>query len=236
MKLENKRILVTGGATGIGCAICQRLVREGATVYVNYRTREEEALQLKREFGDSVYLVRADVREPDQVRDMLQEIDRLDSVVHAACAPLFDGEIFGLSWDTFVNQWEVAVRGAFLLVGGCLDKGLESAVFLLSSVTIGVPPAEKSAYVSAKYALYGLAKSMAVELAPIRVNCVSPSFTDTPLTSHVDPRVKKLIARASPFRRLCSPEDVAGAVSFLISDDSSYVTGINLPVCGGVQM
>jgi 3-oxoacyl-[acyl-carrier protein] reductase len=109
---------------------------------------------------------------------------------------------------------------------------------VLSSVTLGVPPPDKSPYVTAKYGLLGLARSLAVELAAkgMRVNCVSPGFTRTFLTAGVDERVQELIARSVPMKRLSTPEDVAAAVAFLVSPDSAYITGVNLPVSGGVVM
>ena len=247
-RLENQRVLVTGAATGIGREICLRLAREGAQIWINYRTREEDAFPLKAELeqiGASAWLGQADVCNPEQVNALLEHVAReggVHSLVHAASAPLTDRKFRKTEWDAFTKHWEVAVHGAYLLVQSCLalkaDARLESVVFILSSVTLGVPPADKSPYVSAKYALLGLARCMAVELASkgVRVNCVSPGFTPTRLTAHVDERIQELIARSVPMKRLCSPEDVAGAVAFLVSADSYYLTGVNLPVCGGVRM
>ena len=247
-RLENQRVLVTGGATGIGREICLRLAREGAGIWINYRTREEDALSLKAELeqiGASAWLGQADVCDPEQVNALLEDVAReggVHSLVHAASAPLTDKKFRKTEWDAFTKHWEVTVRGAYLLIRGCLalkaDTRLESVVFIVSSATLGVPPADKSPYVTAKYALLGLARCMAVELASkgVRVNCVSPGFTPTRLTAHVDERIQELIARSVPMKRLCSPEDVAGAVAFLLSTDSAYLTGVNLPVCGGARM
>ena len=117
------------------------------------------------------------------------------------------------------------------------ERRLDSVVFILSSAVLDVPPVDKSSYVSAKYALLGLARSLAVELAPkgIRINCVSPGFTPTRLTAHVDQRIQDMITRSVPLNRLCRPDDVAAAVAYLLSEDGSYLTGVNLPVCGGVH-
>jgi len=247
-RLKNRRVLVTGAATGIGREICLRLAREGAHIWINYRTKEDEALSLKAELeqmGIPAWLGQADICDPEQVNRLLEDVAReggVHSLVHAASAPLVDRKFRKTEWDTFVRHWEVGVHAAYLLVQGCLalkaDARLESVVFILSSVTLGVPPADKSSYSTAKYALLGLARCMAVELASkrVRVNCVSPGFTPTSLTAHVDERIQELIARSVPVKRLCSSEDVAAAVAFLLSDDSAYLTGVNLPVCGGAYM
>jgi 3-oxoacyl-[acyl-carrier protein] reductase len=247
-RLENQRILVTGAATGIGREVCLRLAKDGADIGINYRTREEEALSLKFELermGGNPWLAQADVSAPDEVQAMMEDVARrggVNALVHAASAPLADRKFNKTEWDSFVKQWEVAVHAAYLLVNSCIklkaEADLGSVVFLLSSVTLGVPPAEKSPYVSAKYALLGLAQCLAVELASkgVRVNCVSPGFTLTPLTAHVDIRIQEIISRSVPLKRLCNPDDVANAVAFLVSAESAYMTGVNLPVCGGAMM
>lgn len=247
-RLQNKRVLVTGGASGIGRQTSLRLASEGAHIWVNYRTREADALSLKREIeqtGASAELICADVSNPEQVNTLLHDVARtggVHSLVHAASAPLTEGRFRKTEWSAFAKQFEVTVQGGYLLVQGLLacksNIRLESVVFILSSVTLGVPPAGKSPYITAKYALLGLARSLAVELAAkgVRVNCVSPGFTQTALTAQVDERIQQLIVGSVPLKRLATPEDVAAAVAFLVSTDSSYLTGVNLPVSGGVVM
>lgn len=246
--LENKSVLVTGGATGIGREICTRLASEGAFVWINYRTNKEEAINLKSEIegaGGQAMLAYGDICNPAQVESLLSEIagdGGVHSMVYSVSAPLDDKRFSKTEWSDFLAHWQTAVQGAYLLVRALMllktAKRLESIVFILSSSVLGVPPSGKSAYVSAKYALLGLAKSLAVELAAkgVRVNCVSPGFTQTRLTANVDDRIQEMISRSVPLNRLCKPEDVAAAVTYLLSKDSSYLTGVNLPVCGGVQM
>lgn len=247
-RLINKNILVTGGATGIGREICTRLASEGAGVWINYRMNKEEAISLKSEIdkaGTQARLGFGDVSDPAQVESLIGEIagdGGVHSLVHSVSAPLNDLKFSKTDWSEFISHYQASVQGAYLLVRGLMslrtERRLESVVFILSSSVLGVPPSGKSAYVSAKYALLGLAKCLAVELAPkgVRVNCVSPGFTNTRLTANVDERIQEMIVRSVPLNRLCRPEDVAAAVSFLLSKDADYLTGVNLPVCGGVQM
>jgi NAD(P)-dependent dehydrogenase (short-subunit alcohol dehydrogenase family) len=243
---EKRRVLVAGGASGIGREICVRLAREGAEVWINYHTRAAEAETLQAELaqtGATSFLGQADVCDPAQVTELLAGVEQkggVHALVYAPSPPLQDKKFVKTDWAPFLTHWEVAVHGAYLLVQGCLalksEARLDSVVMLLSSVTLGMPPAERSPYVSAKYALLGLARSLAVELAPkgIRVNCVSPGFTPIGLMAQVDERIQELIARAVPLKRLCTPEDVAAAVAFLVSPESAYLTGVNLPVTGGL--
>lgn len=242
---NQRRVLVTGGASGIGRAICLRLAREGVEVVINYRTRSEEAQALVQEItrlGGRAHPACGDVVDPAAVQRLVGEWAAqggLQGVVHAASAPLGEARFTRTEWTGFQHHLDVTLRGAFNLMQAFAGQPEacrpESAVLLLSSVTMGIPPVEKSAYTSAKYALLGLARSLAVELASrrIRVNCVSPGFAETPLTERVDPRVKEMIARAVPLKRLATVEEIASAVTFLLHPENSYVTGVNLPVAGG---
>jgi len=244
-KLDGQWVLVTGGATGIGRAICARLAHEGANVWVDYIDHDEDAFALQEELerlGAKVRLSNADVSRPEAMHQLMAEIKEAGGVhalVHAASPPMVDRKFSKARWEDFLAHWEVGVHGAFLLCQGLTAiKGtnrLSSIVFILSSVTFNAPPADNTPYITAKYALLGLARSLAVDLASkrVRVNCVSPGFTRTRLTAHVDDRIQELIVRAVPLKRLCTPEDTAAAVAFLLGSDSSYVTGVNLPVTGG---
>ena len=111
-------------------------------------------------------------------------------------------------------------------------------VNLLSQVTANAPVPRMADYVTAKYALLGLSKALAVEWADdhIRVNMVSPGLVQTELTQHYHDRVFKMEAARTPLNRLATPEDVAKSVAFLVSDEASYLTGVNLFVTGGQVM
>jgi len=245
---SKQRILVTGGASGIGRAICLRLARDGKHVLINCRTRGEAAAALvakiKRD-GGTAEVACTDVTDSVAVHSMILEqaaLGGLQGLVHAASAPLQECRFTRAQWESFEQHWRVTVQGAFNLTQAFIAQAEtcqpEAIVFLLSSVTLGAPPLEKSAYTAAKYALLGLARTLAVELASrrIRVNCISPGFTETPLTSHIDSRIKEMIARAVPLKRLAQGDDVAHAAAFLLSPESSYLTGVNLPVTGGAAM
>ena len=108
-------------------------------------------------------------------------------------------------------------------------------VNIITQYSFGVKPTAMATYVTAKYALVGFSKCLAVELAPfgIQVNMVSPGFTETGLTSHIPESFKQSIAGQTPLKRNTQCADTANAVLYLVSDLSSFVTGVNLPVCGG---
>src|SRR5947209_9312418 len=243
-RFRGQTILVCGGATGIGAAIVRLLASQGATVWIQYRRREAEALELCRQLrseGASAETFCADLTVAAQVENLIQAAGEIDGLVHSVSPPLPNELFYQLDWSEYVEHWRTSVQSAYLLLKYSLDSqpcSLQSVVLLLSTCTIGVPPKNWAPYISAKYALLGLSKSMAVELADrcIRINCVSPGFTSTPLTAHIEPRFQEFIARAIPMRRLGTVDDAALATAFLLSKKSGFITGINLAVSGGTVM
>ena len=109
---------------------------------------------------------------------------------------------------------------------------------VLTSYVINAPPTKLAPYITAKHALEGFSKSLAAEFGPsnIRVNMVSPGVTKTKFTEHLPERMFELISVQTPLRKIADPEDVAKVLLFLSSEDSCHLTGVNIPVCGGIVM
>ena len=111
-------------------------------------------------------------------------------------------------------------------------------VSILTSYAVGTPPNKLSPYITAKYSLLGLSKSLAVELGPwgITVNCISPSMTSTPLIENLPAKLKEITASQIPLKRLAEPADIASAAVFLSSEHSSFISGENILISGGQTM
>lgn len=243
---ETARVaLVTGGSRGLGAAVVRRLVRGGCDVAVNFKSDAHATEALVRECsggGSTVMPFAADVADPEAAialaRAVEQRFGRLDVVVHGATPPLLDAAADALTYAQVEPFLKTYLGGALSLVGaatpGMRERGFGRFVFLGTSYLFGSPPRRMAAYLSAKHALWGLVRSLAVELGPygITSNMISPGLTVTDLTAHVPLRFKEVEARTNPMRRLSTSEDTAELVYFLAQAEAGYLNGLNLPLTG----
>jgi 3-oxoacyl-[acyl-carrier protein] reductase len=245
--LKNQTALVTGASRGIGRAIATALCEHGAHVYVNYLSSEQAAAELIRELegrGGSASMVKADVSQPDEAARLVEEVAAghgLDILINNAGPRIHSSPFAGLSWDKMGQAYEQIVGGAFHMTQAALPSLKASKgriVNVLTSAALGRTAHNWLPYVSAKSALLAMSKNLAQELGPagVRVNMVSPSMAVTDLTAEVPERIRQMIVSRTPLRRLATPEDVAGAVLFLVSPYADFVTGENLLVAGGDVM
>ena len=191
--------------------------------------------------------MQADIADAGAVAEAAERVRRefgrpVDVLINNACPPAPPRPFLELKWDEVQALLDVQVRGAFLCCQAVLPGMLESKsgriVNIGSVLTTGVPPAQWSAFVMAKSALRALTRSLAAEYGPhgVRVNMVSPGMTETDSISAVPERLRKVQAMQTPLRRLGAVEDVARAVVFLCGEGGEYVTGADIPVCGGSSM
>ena len=245
-KLDGKVAVITGGSSGIGLATARRFVEEGAQVVITGR-REKELAEAAANIGRNVTTVTSDVAS-------LEDLDRLFAVVkekHGHIDVLFAnagaGTIAPLEVATeahFDQTFDVNVKGMFFTVQKALplfnDGG---SIILNSSVSnvLGLPGF--TAYAASKAAVRNFARGWTMELKDrkIRVNCMSPGAIDTPalatttgLNAEQAEQAAAQFASQIPMGRRGMPEEIAAAVLFLASDESSFITGIDLPVDGGM--
>jgi len=241
--------LVTGASRGIGAQIARTLAKNGYAVAVNYFRSAERALQVVREIelaGGIAFAVKADVRNADSVSALMVQVQQVLGpprvLVNAAVGDLINRPLSELSWPDFEDHMAYQVKAVLQLCQAVYPAmkaaGGGAIVNILSQVTIGVPATGMADYVCAKYALMGLSKAMAAEWAEaqIRVNMVSPGLTRTELTEHYQERVFKMEAARTPLKRIATPADVAHAVAYLVAEQASFLTGVNLLVAGGQVM
>ena len=244
-KLEGKIALITGGASGIGLATARRFVAEGAYVFITGR-REAELTQAAKEIGRNVTIVQGDVSKLADLDRLFAQIKRekgrLD-VLFANAGVAKYGVLGEISEEFYDTHFNINVKGVLFTVQKALPLLADGASIVLNaSIVASKGLAANSVYSATKAAIRSFARTWTTDLKPrrIRVNAVSPGSTDTPgfsglLASSPDvgEQRRKMIAGMVPMGRLGMPDEIAKAVVFLASDDSSYVTGAELFVDGG---
>jgi NAD(P)-dependent dehydrogenase (short-subunit alcohol dehydrogenase family) len=244
-KLEGKIALVTGGNSGIGLATAKRFVNEGAYVFITGR-REPELAAAVREIGRNVTGVQGDVSNLADLDRLFEQIKRekgkLDIVFANAGVARFAP--FGtITVEFFDSIFDINVKGVLFTVQKALPLLPDGASIILNASIVGSKGfSANSVYSATKAALRSFARTWTTDLKDrrIRVNAVSPGSTDTPglsgllASSEVGQQRLKMISNSVPLGRLGTPDEIAKAVVFLASDDSSYVTGIELFVDGGI--
>jgi NAD(P)-dependent dehydrogenase (short-subunit alcohol dehydrogenase family) len=243
-RLEAKVALVTGGNSGIGLATAKQFVNEGAYVFVTGRRASELAAAVK-EIGRNVTGVQGDVSNLGDLDRLFaqikQEKSRLDIVFANAGAAKY-ARLGAITEELYDSIFDVNVKGVLFTVQKALplipDGG---SIILNASIVASKGLSANSVYSATKAAVRSFARTWTTDLRErrIRVNAVSPGSIDTPglmgllASSEVGEQRKKMIANAVPLGRFGTPEEIAKAVVFLASDDSSYITGTELFVDGG---
>ncbi len=238
MEMQGRRVIVTGGASGIGRATALLLAREGAQVFVG-DIDEKGGAALAGE-GRNIEFHPLDLTQPASIE------------AFAAAAGPVDGLVNGAGWDRIepfmqnppemVEQViSINLMGALRLTRAVLPPMIAAQagkIVNISSDAGRVGSTGETVYAAAKGGIIAFTKSLAREMARYRinVNCVCPGPTDTPLFQRQPERMREALTRAIPFRRIARPEEIAEAVMFFLGRRSDYITGQVLSVSGGLTM
>ncbi len=248
MRLENKVVVITGAATGIGQAMAIAMAREGASVVIDYvgkpGTGDDTVSQITGAGGKAL-AVEADVSQPDQVANLIQEtvkqFGRLDIFVNNAGIET-KHPITEFPLAEFQKIVSVNLQGPFLCIQAAanqmISQGGGGRIINISSIHEDLPMVNNAPYCATKGALRMLMRTVAVELAPhqITVNNIGPGAIYTPIDADVqaNPEMEKALMAEIPLARWGKPEEVAEQAIFLASDAASYCTGSTFFIDGGM--
>lgn len=245
--LDNKVAIITGASRGIGRAIAERFIEEGATVAFTYLSSDEKARQLEQELtakGGVAKGFKSDASKFDSAQELVDavvaEFGTVDVLVNNA----------GITRDTLLmrmseQQWdeviETNLKSAFNLTKAVIKpmlKAKSGSIINMSSVVGVSGNAGQANYAASKAGMIGFSKSVAQELGSrnIRCNSIAPGFIETEMTEVLDQKVVEEWRNSIPLKRGGTPVDVANTTIFLASDMSAYVTGQTIHVCGGMLM
>ena len=237
----NKTVLITGASLGIGAACAKKFAKEGYNVVVNYNSSENEAKALEKEFSNMV-VVKADLSKEEEAKALVEEavkrFNKIDVLVNNAGVALESKLFTDTSRDDWDKIFNINVFGMFNVTKAAVSHMVHEksgAIINISSIW-GVTGAScEVVYSASKGAVNSFTKALSKELAPsnIRVNAIAPGVIDTKMNAFLSNDEKKALEEEIPLGRFGNPSEIASAVYFLASEDSSYITGQIITADGG---
>ena len=240
--LENKKIIITGASGGIGNSITKILSESGAKILAT-GTKVEKLEKLKFKFKN-VNILKFDISNTDKIEDFIEnassELGGLDCIINNAGVTQ-DNLAIRMSFEEWKKVIDINLNSTFLLSKFAIKKMLKNKsgkIINISSVVGHTGNLGQANYTASKAGIVAMSKSLAIEYAKknININCISPGFIQSEMTSKIDEKFKEIIISKIPSSRLGQPEDIANAVLFLASDLSNYINGETIHVNGGMYM
>lgn len=244
-RLLGKKVFVTGGSRGIGAAIVKHLASQGAQVAFSYSSQPASAEAVLKELpGSGHMIVPLQLQSEDSViaacDQVLAHFGELDAVVNNAGITK-DQLLLRMKTEDFDTVIQTNLRGTFLVTKTLLKsmlKARKGSIVNITSVIGQTGNVGQANYAASKAGTEAFSKSIALEVGSrgIRVNCVAPGFIQTEMTEILNDDQKKNILSKIPLGRIAEAKEVASVVAFLVSEESSYITGHTLSVNGGMFM
>lgn len=248
--MENKIYLVMGASSDVGIAFLRQLEQElknrgqQAIVIAHYGSNDERLKQLRDEMVHlKIVPVQADLSKPEEVCAVITEVQKWgdcpDYIIHLPARKLKYQKLKQLSIEDLKTDMEIQVYSLAQLAKTFLPlmakKKSGRIVAMLSAVTLGMPPKFMTSYVTVKYALLGLIRSMATEYADkgITVNAISPNMMETQFLDEIDERIVEMNREQSVMKRNVRVDETVAGILFLLSENAGYINGVNLNMTGG---
>lgn len=241
MLLKDKVILITGGSRGIGKAVVEKCLSEGANVIIDYKNNCEKVKKLVQEYGkDKVITYKADVSNPEEVSKMIDYVKKtfghLDGIVNNAGIITRTHDWKNISLDDWNDNINTNLLGSWNLMRFGVDiMNTGSSIVNVSSIYGMFPESDELSYSISKAGVEAMTQALAKKLAPnIRVNAIAPGNTLTEMIPNSE-RLNQ-IEEKTLLKRSAKPSEIANAIAYLLSEQSSYITGCIIPVDGGYHV
>ncbi len=233
-----KKILITGGSQGIGSSLVEKLSGQDRLIYFTYNKHKKEALELAKKTG--AVPIKCDLLLDEDISNLSKCCGSVDILINNAGVSeikLFT-DITNADWDKVLD---VNLKGAFLVTREFLPKMISKKwgrIINISSMWGIIGASCEVQYSASKAGLIGMTKALAKEVGPsnITVNCIAPGLINTTMNANIDSKCLDEMVENTPMQRIGTCDDIANAVEFLISAKSSFITGVVLPVDGGLTM
>lgn len=238
----NNVILITGANSELGINYIQSLVGKNIKILALYRADRTELEKIKAKYTIDLEIIQVDLFDTDSLKKVICELTskyHINQVLHLAAPNVSQLRFNKISRDQFDIDYRVQLLSIIEILQLVLPKMKKmkqgKIVFVLTSCTKGIPPKFWASYVTFKYGLLGLLKSLASEYSTssVQINGVSPSMIDTKFLRNMDERIIEMSTQGNPQKRLVQLDEVVSAIDFFLSEKSNFITGNNLLVSGG---
>ena len=235
-------VLIMGASSDIGLELMKN-INEECLIIAHYNSSGKKLLEIAKTINNNVITLQANLLKEDEVNTLISTIETNygipNKIIHLA-APKFENIRFkDIEWDNFQGDINISLKSIVLILNRFLPKLAKQkrgkVVVMLSSVVVNIPPKALTQYTTLKYALLGLVKSLASEYSSknIQVNAVSPSMVETKFLNNINEKLVELNAYNHPLKRNAIVNDITPIIKMLISKESDYINGVNIPITGG---
>ncbi len=241
--MNNDIILLIGASSDLGLDLIKNIEND-SLIIAHYNSCDKNILELAKSLNKKIITIKADLSNDVDVNNLLNEIESKygtpNKIVNFAASKFSTLRFKDISWSDFEKDINISLKAFVNILNKFIPKLIKekkegNIVVVLSSVTLNVPPKNLVHYTTVKYALLGLVKSLASEYADknININAVSPSMIETKFLSDINEKLVELSAYNNPKKRNANVNDVTPIIKLLLSKDSNYITGANIPISGG---
>jgi len=235
-------ILILGASSDIGVDLI-RNIDEDCLILAHYNSSNKKLLEVSDKINNEVVLLKADLSLENDILSMIDHIEETygipNKIIHLAASRFENIRFKDVTWNDFEKDINITLKSSILIFNKFLPKLAKGkkgkVVLMLSSCVLGVPPKALSHYTTIKYAMLGLVKALASEYSDknIQINAISPSMVETKFLDHINEKFIELSAYNHPLKRNAKVEDITPIIKMLISQESDYMNGVNIPITGG---